>query len=174
MRKQINLPVKKMKNNLVSDLVQSLIQKNITIATAESCTGGLVAKYITDQSGASQVFECGIISYSGRIKNQMLGVSNETLKLYGEVSEQTAMEMASGVRAVAQSDIGIGITGIAGPTGGSKEKPVGLVYFAVDFFGECQGYRLELFDAGSRNEVRERTTQTVFECIYDKIKNSTV
>lgn len=163
-----------MKNDLIYQLVQLLIQKKIKIATAESCTGGLLAKYITDQSGASQVFECGIVSYSGRIKNQILGVSNETLKLYGEVSEQTAMEMASGVRAVAQSDIGVGITGIAGPTGGSKEKPVGLVYFAVDLFGECEGFRLEFFDAKSRDEVRERTTEAVFDCIYNKIKNSTV
>lgn len=163
-----------MKNNLVFDLVQSLIQKNITIATAESCTGGLLAKYITDQSGASQVFECGIVSYSGRIKNQILGVSDETLKVYGEVSKQTAIEMASGVRTVAKSDIGVGITGIAGPTGGSKEKPVGLVYFAIDFKGDCQGYRLELFDAASRSEVRQRTAQAVFECVLNKIKSSTV
>ncbi len=160
----------RMKNNVV----QYLIQNGMTIATAESCTGGLLAKYITDQPGASQVFECGIVSYSGRIKHQILGVSNETLKAYGEVSEQTAIEMASGVRAVAKSDIGVGITGIAGPTGGSKEKPVGLVYFAVNFKGDCQGYRLELFDAASRDEVRERTTQAVFECVINKIKNSTV
>lgn len=160
-----------MKNDLVCDLVQCLIRENITIATAESCTGGLLAKYITDQSGASQVFECGVISYSGRIKHQMLGVSNETLKAYGEVSKQTAMEMATGVRRAAQSDIGVGITGIAGPTGGSKEKPVGLVYFAVDFKGDCQGYRMEFFDATSRDEVRQRTTQAVFECLYNKAKN---
>jgi nicotinamide-nucleotide amidase len=162
-----------MGNNLVFDLVQLMNQKKMTIATAESCTGGLLAKYITDQSGASRVFECGIVSYSGRIKNQMLGVSKETLEAFGEVSKQTAVEMASGVRKVAKSDIGVGITGIAGPTGGSKEKPVGLVYFAVDFLGECQGYRLELFDAASRSEVRERTTQAVFECIYNKLKDAT-
>ena len=162
-----------MSRDYLCELVQLLIQKEIKIATAESCTGGLLAKYITDQPGASQVFECGVVSYSGRIKNQLLGVTNETLKAYGEVSEQTAKEMASGVRMVAKSDIGVGITGIAGPTGGSKEKPVGLVYFAVDFFGNCQGYRLEFFDAKSRTEVRERTTQAVFECIYNQIKNST-
>ncbi len=156
------------------ELVQLLIQQNLTIAQAESCTGGLLSKYITDQPGASQIFECGVVSYSGRIKHQMLGVRNETLAAYGEVSAQTAEEMALGIRAAAASDIGIGITGIAGPGGGSAEKPVGLVYFAVAFGEECQSVRLELFNCKNRNEVREKTVESVLKYVIEKIKNSTV
>ena len=151
-----------------------MIQQNMTIAQAESCTGGLLSKYITDQPGASQVFECGVVSYSGRIKHQILGVSEATLSSFGEVSAPTAEEMAMGVRRVAASDIGIGITGIAGPGGGTPEKPVGLVYFAVAFGEKCRSVRLELFDCKDRNEVREKTVEKVLTYVIDEIKNSTV
>ncbi len=150
-------------NELSGQLVSLLIEKGLQIAHAESCTGGLLSKYITDQPGASQVFQCGVISYSGLIKHQVLGVSAETLAQFGEVSAQTALEMAEGVRCVAQSDIGVGITGIAGPGGGSKEKPVGLVYFAVSYGDQCEATRLELFDLKSREEVREKTVRSVLE-----------
>ncbi len=163
-----------MNKQLSYELVRLLIQKDMTIAQAESCTGGLLSKYITDQPGASGIFECGIVSYSGRIKNQLLGVCDKTLAAYGEVSAQTAEEMAVGIRRVAKSTIGIGITGIAGPGGGSPEKPVGLVYFAVAFGDECQSVRLELFDCKDRNEVREKTVENVLKFVINKIKNSTV
>ena len=163
-----------MNKELSHELVQLLIQRNMTVAQAESCTGGLLSKYITDQPGASQVFECGVVSYSGRIKHQILGVSDATLASFGEVSAQTAEEMAKGICKVAASNIGIGITGIAGPGGGSPEKPVGLVYFAVAFGENCQSVRLELFDCKDRNEVREKTVENVLTYVIDKIKNSTV
>lgn len=98
------------------------------IATAESCTGGLVSARITEVSGSSSVFECGICSYGNNIKTKVLGVREETLESFGAVSSQTAIEMANGVRLLSKSDIGISTTGIAGPTGGTAEKPVGLVY----------------------------------------------
>lgn len=159
-----------MNQKLCKQLVELLLSNNITIATAESCTGGLLSKYITDQAGVSAVFECGVVSYSGRIKHQILGVSEQTIRNFGEVSSETALEMASGIRAVAGSDIGIGITGIAGPSGGTAEKPVGLVYFAVSYKDSCQSVRLELFDLNSREEVRERTVSEVLQYAIDLIQ----
>ena len=112
-------------------VVRELEKAGKTLATAESCTGGLLAKRITDVSGASQVFEMGAVTYANRIKEKVLGVSHETLEAHGAVSEETAREMARGIRLAAGSDLGIGITGIAGPGGGTPEKPVGLVYIAL-------------------------------------------
>ncbi len=118
-------------DNMQSALVKLLIEKNMKIATAESCTGGLLSKCITDVSGASQVFECGICSYSNRIKEKILGVSPETLQKYGAVSEQSAREMSQGVLKLSDADIAVSVTGLAGPGGGTEEKPVGLVFIGV-------------------------------------------
>lgn len=118
--------------NLQTALVRSLAEKGLKIAVAESITGGLVAKRITEVSGSSAVFECGICSYSNKIKAQLLGVSEDTLAEYSEYSPETAAEMAKGVRKISGADIAVATTGIAGPNGGSEEKPVGLVYVAVD------------------------------------------
>lgn len=112
-------------------VVDLLTEQGLHLATAESCTGGLLAKRITDISGSSAVFEMGVITYANRIKTQLIDVPEELLEQYGAVSEQVARAMAEGVRKQAGSDLGIGITGIAGPTGGSKEKPVGLIYIAM-------------------------------------------
>ena len=103
-----------------------------TLSVAESCTGGLVSKRITDISGASDVFLGGAVTYANEAKIKMLGVSEETLRKHGAVSEETAIEMSRGIRRVTGSDFGISTTGIAGPTGGSEEKPVGTVYISVD------------------------------------------
>ena len=118
--------------NLQTALVKTLHEKNLKIATAESITGGLVSKRITEVSGSSKVFECGVCSYSNNIKHSVLGVSQETLDTFTEYSAETALEMAKGVRRISGADIGISTTGIAGPNGGTDEKPVGLVYVAVD------------------------------------------
>lgn len=118
--------------NLQTALVKALHEKNLKIATAESITGGLVSKRITEVSGSSEVFECGICSYSNNIKHSVLGVSQETLDTFTEYSAETALEMAKGFRRISGADIGISTTGIAGPNGGTDEKPVGLVYVAVD------------------------------------------
>ena len=159
-----------MNNQLSHQLVSLLLDKNLKIAQAESCTGGLLSKYITDQPGASAVFECGVVSYSGRIKHQLLGVSEETIRSHGEVSRETAIEMANGIKKVAKSDVGIGITGIAGPGGGTPEKPVGLVYFAVSYRDSCQAVRLELFDMKSREAVREQTVHEVLQYVIRLIQ----
>lgn len=112
-------------------VVQALNKKSLKIATAESCTGGLISKLITDISGSSAVFDCGVCTYANHIKHSILSVKEETLSTYGAVSEKTAMEMARGVRLLSKANIGISTTGIAGPMGGSQYKPVGLVYIGV-------------------------------------------
>ena len=117
--------------DLQTAVVRLLTEKERKVAVAESCTGGYLAKRITDVSGSSKVFECGICSYSNRIKHQLLGVSERTLEEYGAISEQTATEMASGVRKLSEADIGISVTGNAGPTA-DEGKEVGLVYIGVD------------------------------------------
>ena len=117
--------------SLEETVVQGLKKAGKTLSTAESCTGGLLAKRITDIPGASEVFHMGAVTYSNDIKTLLLGVPEETLEKYGAVSPQTARAMAQGVRAKSGADFGIGITGIAGPDGGTPEKPVGLVYISL-------------------------------------------
>lgn len=136
--------------------VEVLKGKKLTVATAESCTGGGVSRALTDVPGASEVFSCGICAYANDVKMKLLGVKPETLKAFGAVSEQTAREMARGARAVSGSDIGIGVTGIAGPEGGTIEKPVGLVYVAVDSgaYSEVKELRLSRGHKNERNFIR--------------------
>ena len=121
----------------IEQRVVELLKKNkMTLATAESCTAGYIPKRITDIAGASQVFEYGAITYSNDVKEKVLGVRHETLLSYGAVSEQTAREMASGIRRVSGADIGIAVTGIAGPGSDGTDKPVGLCFVALDAEGE--------------------------------------
>ncbi len=116
---------------LAEKAVTKLKEKNKTLALAESCTGGWVSKLITDVSGASAVYQGGVCSYSNEVKMKVLGVKKDTLNSFGAVSEQVAVQMAEGVRNALNSDIGIGITGIAGPLSDNTAKPVGLIYIAV-------------------------------------------
>jgi len=117
--------------DLLRRVAELLKEKRLKIATAESCTGGMLGNLLTNIPGSSEYFDRGVISYSNRAKMELLGVSEETLKTYGAVSEQTAREMAEGIRKRSNVDIGISTTGIAGPTGGTREKPVGLVYIGI-------------------------------------------
>lgn len=118
--------------NIETALVELLKKHGLKIALAESCTGGFAAKRITDISGASSVFDCGVVSYSNEIKNKILGVSKEDLKTYGAVSEPVARQMAEGVRKLSGADFGVGITGIAGPLSDGTDKPVGLSFVAIN------------------------------------------
>lgn len=113
------------------EAVKTLENHKKTLALAESCTGGLVSKLITDVSGASAVYEGGVCSYSNSVKMKILGVKEETLRTFGAVSENTAREMSQGVRKALGTDIGVGITGIAGPLSDGTNKPVGLIYISV-------------------------------------------
>lgn len=116
---------------LEEEVVLLLKEKGKTLTTAESCTGGLIAKRLTDVSGASAVFECGVVSYSNRIKTKLLGVREETLRQFGAVSAPCAREMAVGARKAANADLAVAVTGIAGPLSDDTQKPVGLVFIAL-------------------------------------------
>ena len=116
---------------LEEQVVQTLNEKGLVLATAESCTGGLISKRITDVSGSSAVFNCGIVSYSNEIKESVLGVSHKTLETYGAVSEQTVREMVKGVLRISGADIAVSVSGIAGPTSDNTKKPVGTIWLAV-------------------------------------------
>ncbi len=119
--------------NYALKAVRLLSEKHLKITAAESCTGGLISKLITDVSGASSVFDCGIVSYSNEIKQKLLGVSEDTLKKYGAVSEQTVREMAEGAIKAANADISIAVSGIAGPFAEDTDKPAGLIWIAVRY-----------------------------------------
>lgn len=140
-----------------------LLEKNVTLSLAESCTGGLIASRLTSIPGISQVFNRGIVSYSNEAKIENLGVKPETLSQYGAVSRQTAIEMASGVRKLANTDLGLSVTGIAGPGGGTDEKPVGLVYVALA--DKSTVYCKELRLWGSRERIRNSTALNAFDMI---------
>lgn len=118
-------------NCIEEAVIPMLIENNLKLATAESCTGGLIGKRITNVSGASKVFDCGIISYSNEIKHRILGVSEEALREYGAVSAEVAKQMAKGALAVSGADIAVSVTGIAGPDSDGTSKPVGLSYIAL-------------------------------------------
>ncbi len=143
--------------SLQQTLVDFLSENNLTIAIAESCTGGTLCAKITEVPGASEVFYEGVVSYTNSSKQLRLGVKRDTLIKYGAVSKETALEMAKGVLDD-KADIGISITGIAGPKGGSLEKPVGLVYIAVvSDIGEDV---FEFIFSGDREEVRQKSVNT--------------
>ena len=126
----------------LEDAVGSLLIKNRkTIATAESCTGGLIGDRLTNISGSSLYYKGGIVAYSNSVKEKTIGVKKETLDSAGSVSEETALEMARGIRNKLNADIGLSTTGIAGPKGGTKEKPVGLVYIAISYYRGEKVYR---------------------------------
>ena len=147
--------------NVQENLVNTLREKNLKIATAESCTGGLLSEMITDVSGASSVFECGVCSYSNEIKISVLGVKKETIDKYTEVSTQTAEEMAEGVRKISNADIAVSTTGVAGPTGGTEENPVGTVCigFATrsGVFSEKKNFNLD--GCNDRGEIRRHSAE---------------
>lgn len=128
--------------NLEEVVVNKLIQKKLSLATAESCTGGLLAKRITDISGSSEIFRLGLITYSNMAKNQLLNIPLELIDQFGAVSEEVAREMSIKVRLLAKAHFGIGITGIAGPTGATSQKPLGLVYIALAHPNGCQIYKM--------------------------------
>lgn len=146
-------------------LVRLLQSRGLSVAVAESCTGGLVAGAITSVPGSSQVFGCGVVAYANEIKQALLGVSAETLASCGAVSERTAIEMARGVRRAAGASIGLSTTGIAGPDGGSEQKPVGLVYVGVSSAaGEYALRRVIGRGDAERDYVREVAVLTALDC----------
>ena len=143
--------------------------KGKTLVTAESCTGGMIGASLTEVPGISEFYGYGVVTYANKAKEHLLGVKSETLREHGAVSEQTACEMAKGILELSKADVGISVTGIAGPGGGSAEKPVGLVYIGfADKSGICTAYK-NIFD-GNRESVREQTVSTALKIIIDNIK----
>ncbi len=150
-----------MVKELTKEVHELLITSRYKISFAESCTGGLLQKLITDNSGSSSYFEGGIVAYSDRVKKDFLGVPQNILSAKGAVSAECALAMVMGIKRLTQADLCISITGIAGPTGGSKKKPVGTVWFGFDFVGEIN-IESECF-SGKREEVREEAAIYVLE-----------
>ena len=146
-------------------VVDKLKACGVSVAFAESCTGGLISKRITDISGASEVFMGSCVTYSNEAKMKLLGVKAETLERFGAVSEQTAREMARGVRAALGVDIGVSVTGIAGPTGGTREKPVGTVFLGISTESGEQVRALSLSAMKSREYIRAVSASNAFDMI---------
>jgi len=149
-------------NELVKEISQRLLERQLKVATAESCTGGGLAYWLTSLSGSSDWFERGFVTYSNTAKEEMLGVRGITLKTFGAVSEETAREMAAGALKNSAAQCSVAITGIAGPLGGSPEKPVGTVWFAWGLPTEIILAERRLF-SGDRGEIREQAIRVALE-----------
>ena len=138
------------------NLVRILFERALRITTAESCTGGMLSARLINVPGVSDAYKAGMVTYSNKAKRRLLGVKKSTLDKYGAVSARTAEEMAKGAAIVTKADVAVAITGLAGPDGGSKEKPVGLVYIACNIKGKITVQ--EFHFKGNRAKIREATT----------------
>lgn len=153
---------------LAEEVVKMLKSAGMTVTTVESCTGGLISATLVDVSGASAVLNQAYVTYANEAKQTMVGVKTETLEAYGAVSEQTAREMAEGGAKAAKADAALAVTGIAGPDGGSAEKPVGLVYIGCCVKGKTVVER-NVFK-GSRREVREQSVMAALELLKKQLQ----
>jgi nicotinamide-nucleotide amidase len=148
-------------------VIDACSERRLMVATAESCTGGLVVAALTEIPGSSAVVAAGFVTYSNDAKHSMLSVSLETLRQHGAVSRATARAMADGVLAHAPVDLAVAVTGIAGPGGGSLEKPVGLVHFAAAARSGGRSFREERYGEIGRAEVRRRSVQVALAMLED-------
>lgn len=144
---------------------QMLLNKGWTIACAESCTGGLLTSCLTDVAGSSAYVKGSVVSYTNEVKHGVLGVSQESLDTVGAVSEEVAGQMAEGVRRVIGSDIGVSVTGLAGPGGGTDEKPVGLVFIGIS--GSSGTHVIKCLFKGSRVEIKHQAAERALQLIAD-------
>ena len=159
--------IRSLDTSVLEDFHKVALTTGVTIGTAESCTGGLVGKMLTDLGGSSGYYQGGIISDANVVKEQVLDVSSETLATYGAVSEETAKEMVEGVFRVLRTDYAIATTGIAGPGGGSQEKPVGLVYIGIGTPRGITVYK-EIF-IGDRDSIRKSVAERAIQYIYKEL-----
>mgnify|MGYP003293903325 CR=1 FL=1 len=161
----------------IEEQVVSLLQKkSFHISFAESCTGGLCSARLVSVASASAVFDAGVVTYANEAKIKYLGVKQETIESYGVVSESVAGQMAEGVAKAQNAEVGVGVSGIAGPTGGTATKPVGMVCFGFYVDGEVTTVTKQFGDLG-RNVVREAATEFVYEKLYELLggkENETV
>lgn len=157
--------------NVQKQVVELLIDKGYHISFAESCTGGLATASIVSVADASKVLDVSFVTYANDAKMQYLGVLPDTIEQCGVVSEQVAKEMAIGVAKEAESEVGVGITGVAGPTGGTEQKPVGMVCFGFFVNGEVNTYT-QYFGAIGRNEVRYQSVEFVLKTLLSLLEGS--
>lgn len=150
-------------DGLPSRLLEACQTQGIMLATAESCTGGMIIAALTDIAGSSAVVDRGFITYSNEAKMDMLGVSEATLRSHGAVSRETALEMAAGALARSRADLTLAVTGVAGPGGGSPEKPVGLVWFGVAVDGKPVAAERVLFPDKGRDFIRRETVRRALD-----------
>jgi nicotinamide-nucleotide amidase len=153
---------------LLNKISTLLTEKKLTVATAESCTGGLIAHTLTNISGSSNYFDRGIVSYSNNAKNELLNIPSELLKEYGAVSESVAEAMAESVRKLSNVDIGISTTGVAGPTGGTEEKPVGLVYIGLSTKKDTTVKKFKF--KGNRIKNKTSTCNAALNLLYEYLE----
>ncbi|WLR94713.1 CinA family protein [Shinella zoogloeoides] len=148
-------------------IVTDFTERKLLVATAESCTAGLIASAITEIAGSSAMFDRGFVTYSNEAKREMIGVANATLKAHGAVSRPTAIEMAEGAIGNSGANISVAVTGIAGPGGGSDEKPVGLVHLAAARTGHATLHREMRYGDIGRSAVRLATVRTALEMLME-------
>ena len=148
------------------EIAKILIERKLRIATTESCTGGLLSSKLTDVSGSSAFIHLNLVTYANEAKEKMLGVRNETLENFGAVSEECAYEMASGLMKLTDADICVSTTGIAGPTGATKEKPVGLMYSTICTKDKAITFETRFHPEIPRFEMKEMFAQAVLEKLY--------
>lgn len=153
------------------ELFELCLKHEIVVSTAESCTGGLIAACLTEIAGSSAMFDRGFVTYSNTAKVEMLGVSSATLDEFGAVSRHIALEMATGALKNSNASLSIAVTGVAGPSGGTAEKPVGLVHIAVNFNGELQHQECR-FGALARHEIRSETVREALEMSAKMVRKS--
>lgn len=153
--------------NYAEEIGKILIEKRLTISTTESCTGGLLSSKLTDVSGSSSYITLNLVTYANEAKQKMLRVNESTLENYGAVSEECAYEMAKGLYELTKSDICISTTGIAGPTGGSKDKPVGLMYSTIFTPNRFKNYKILIDSSTPRIEMKEKFAEKVLKNIYE-------
>ena len=161
-----------MEQAMEEKVIQELMQEHMTVTTAESCTGGLLAGCLLNVSGASAVYGEGHITYANEAKEKILGVSHETLEKYGAVSPETAFEMAAGAARSAGADAALVTTGIAGPGGGTPEKPVGLVYIGCFLNGRIRVE--ECHFQGSRSDIRQAAVERAVALLWEELTDRKV
>lgn len=153
--------------DLAAKVLETCRASSLMVATAESCTGGMVAAALTDIAGSSDVFERGFVTYSNRAKMELLGVGAATLERHGAVSAETAIEMALGALAHSNADLAVSVTGVAGPSGGTPDKPVGLVWFAVARKGGGTSSHQRRFGDTGRASIRADSTRFALELLAE-------
>jgi nicotinamide-nucleotide amidase len=159
-----------MNEDLERQVGDTLRERGFTLSVAESCSGGLISHRITNIPGSSDYFDRGVITYSNKAKMDLLEVPKLVLESFGAVSEETAKAMANGVKKLAGSDLGLAVTGIAGPSGGTPAKPVGLVY--IGCASESSTIAKEFRFSGSRGDIKEQTSEEALKLVLDMIRQN--